>query len=247
MTALAAMQEAMQAWLLHGDSRVAALIDHAADAHRLRIYGDAYRLRLLDVLGNDFPATRATLGDVAFEALGIGYIAAFPSTQPSVRHLGHAFADWLSRRNDAPRGAHELARFEWSQGECFDAADAPRLAGDAIASLAPEAWPTLRLCLHPATRLLATRRLRLHDGQPTLAERDARIVWLLWRRESDVHWRTLGEDEAEVLQALRDGVPFGGLCERLATRHGEAGAMRAAALLKRWLADGLLAANHFDE
>ena len=243
MTALAATQAAMQAWHLRGDTGIAALIDNAA-SHRLRIYADAYRLRLIEILGNDFQATKAALGDDAFETLATGYIAAFPSTRPSVRHFGRAFADWLSTRADAPPGANELARFEWLQGECFDAADTPALHIDAIAALPPDAWPDLRFFLHPAARLLATRRLRLRNGQPAIAKRESRIDWLLWRQALDVHRRTLETDEAEALDALRDGAAFGALCERLATHHGDAGAVRAAALLKRWLADGLLAGIH---
>ena len=66
--------------------------------------------------------------------------------------------------------------------------------------------------------------------------------WLLWRGDLDVHWRTPDADEADALRALNGGKTFAELCERLATHHGEAGALRAVALLKRWLADGLLAA-----
>jgi hypothetical protein len=120
------------------------------------------------------------------------------------------------------------------------------LSIDTIAALPPDGWPSLRLALHPATRLLATRRLQLRDSQPTLAEHVGHVDWLLWRQGMDVHWRTLEADEADALHALRNGAMFGELCERLASRHGDASAPRAAALLKRWLADGLLAANHFE-
>ncbi|QDA57196.1 DNA-binding domain-containing protein [Thermomonas aquatica] len=242
MNALSAVQDAMQVWLLQGDAGIVAFVDDDLAAHRLRIYADAYVLRLLDVLGNDFPATRTALGEDAFDVLARAYIAAHPSTQPSVCHFGHAFAGWLAARTDVPRGVHELARFEWLQGECFDAADAIPLGVEAIAALPADAWPALRLSLHPATRLLATRRLRLRDGKPCPATRSADRDWLLWRAGLDVHWRLLDADEADALRALHDGAAFGELCTRLATHHGDASALRAAALLKRWLADGLLAA-----
>ena len=241
MNALAHAQDALQGWLLQGDAGIAALLDGEQRPHRLRVYADAYRLRLIDVLANDFPATRDALGDAPFQAIALGYIDAHPSTRPSVRHFGRSFANWLQAHPDARRGLHELARFEWLQGECFDAADARPLAIDDVAAMPAEAWPSLRLALHPATRMLASRRLRLHDGRPRLATRDAPTAWVLWRDGVDVRWRSLDRDEAEALQALREGAAFGALCERLANHHGEAGALRAAALLKRWLADGLLA------
>lgn len=244
MTTLARTQDAMQAWLLRGEPGIASLVRGDRDSHRLRIYADAYRLRLLDVLDNDFPATKGVLGDDAFESLALAYVDAHPSTHPSVRHFGRAFADWLATRTPAHPGAHELARFEWLQGECFDADDAPSLGVDAIATLPAQAWPTLRLRLHPAIRLLSTQRLQPRDGRPLPSAHATHAEWLLWRADLDVHWRTLDADEAEVLHALRDGVVFAELCERLALHHHDAGALRAAALLKRWLADGLLVATH---
>lgn len=250
--ALAATQAALQGWLLHGDAAIAACIDGGGVADRLRIYADAYRLRLLDVLGQDFPATKALLGDDAFDALAVAYLRAHPSTQPSVRHFGHAFAGWLAAHRDAPRLLHQLTRFEWAQGECFDAADAPLLGIDHVAALPADAWPTLRLRLHPCVRLLA-----LDCNAPQLAEAQARGAklpalrrrppahWLLWRSDGDVHWRRLDADEGLALRAVVAGEPFARLCERLEPSQGD-GAARAASLLKRWLADGLLAAPSND-
>lgn len=255
LRSLQSRQSAMRAWLLHGDAGIAADID-ATRAHgetrgdRLRIYADAYRLRLIDVLGQDYPATRALLGAARFDALADDYLRAHPSAHPSVRHFGQAFADWLAARREVPRGLHELARFEWLQGEVFDAADAAVLAIDAIASLPAHAWPALRLHLHPATRLLElrgnaaavvdahTRGLRL----PRLRGSNKTTHWLLWRSAGDAHWRRLDLDEAELVRAVQSGDTFARLCERLDARHRD-GALRAASLLKRWLADGVLASN----
>ena len=247
MNALAATQTAMQGWLLHGDPGITVFVDGEDAAHRLRIYADAYRLRLLEVLGNDFPLTKTALGDDAFDALATGYLREHASTRPSVRHFGRAFPGWL---RDATRALPQLARFEWTQGECFDAADAPALGIEHITGLPAEAWPSLRLHLHPSTRLLA-----LACNAPELAEahasgaalpplRDAASAhWLLWRSEGVVQWRRLDADETAALHAIAAGESFAQLCERMTDFHGDDGALRAASLLKRWLADGLLAAS----
>lgn len=250
--ALYRTQSAMLAWLLHGDTGIAAGI-HTPSRHgenasaRLRIYADAYRLRLVEVLGNDFPTTRAAVGDAAFEALALAYLAAHPSTQPSARHFGHAFAGWLARQDDVPPGLHPLAGFEWLQGEAFDAADREPLGIADIAAVPPEAWPTLQFRWHPSLRLIAlagnapSQVEACARGTPVPAWRDVTAsTWLLWRRDHEVHWRQLDADEASVLRALGDGSHFGQLCGQLNDRHGDAGALRAASLLKRWLVDGLL-------
>jgi len=250
MSALAATQATMQSWLLRGDPAIAASVHGPQVEHRLRIYGDAYRLRLLEVLGNDFPVTKALLGEDRFDAIALDYVQAHPSTHPSLRHFGRAFADWLRQRAARPHASHELARFEWLQGEAFDAADANPLTLDAIAALPAEAWPTLRLHLQPSVRMLA-----MGCNAATLVDAHARgdalpalrvaptADWLLWRNDGDVHWRRLDADEASLLRAIADGECFGQLCERASAFHSDDGPMRAASLLKRWLADGLLATD----
>jgi hypothetical protein len=244
MNALATELDGLQARILHGDAAVFPRVRGADATHRLRIYADAYRLRLVEVLGNDFPMTRDAVGEDAFTGFAERYLQAHPSTQPSVRHLGSAFADWLATQAEAPPGLHELARFEWLQAAAFDAPDAPSLDVADIAALAPESWPSLRLQLHPCVRLLDTERLAIDEGALTLADGDSPVRWLLWRdADGDVRWRSLEVDEADALQAIHNGANFGELCARLESRHGEDGALRAASLLKRWLADGLLAAD----
>lgn len=244
MNALAMTLDGLQDRILRGDGAIFPRVRGADAAHRLRIYADAYRLRLVEVLGNDFPATRDELGEGAFAAFAEGYLHAHPSTQPSVRHLGSAFADWVEAQIDAPRGLHELARFEWLQAAAFDAEDVQTLAIENVAALPTEAWPRLRLRLHPATQLLDTVRLAISDGAPTSTDIDTPMHWLFWRDvDGDVHWRSLDDDEADALRSLQSGVDFGDTCERLSTHHGDQGALRAASLLKRWLTDGALAAD----
>lgn len=201
-------------------------------------------MRLVEILGNDFPATRDALGEDVFAGFAERYLRAHPSTRPSVRHLGAAFADWMEAQLDAPRELHELARFEWLQAAAFDAEDMPLLGVEDVALLPAEAWPALRLHLHPSARLLDTIRLVIVAGAPEVAAADSPAHWLLWRgADGDVHWRSLDVDEADALRALRSGADFGDVCERLAMHHDDGGALRAASLLKRWLADGLLAAD----
>lgn len=243
MNALAATLDGLQDRILHGDRAILPRVLGADAGHRLRIYADAWRLRLVEVLGNDFPATRAALGEDAFAGFAERYLHAHPSTHPSVRHVGRAFADWLQSQPGAPPGLHELARFEWLQAAAFDAEDAPALDAEDVASLPADAWPGLRLRLHPATRLLDTRRLAIVEGAPGSLDIDSPAHWLLWRgANGDVHWRRLDHDEADALHALLSTTDFAEVCERLSLRHGDHGPLRAASLLKRWLADGLLAA-----
>lgn len=244
-TALVDQQRQLASWLLRRNPAEAPLLSDAPPAPasvRLRVYAEGYRWRLVEVLGHDFPALRASLGEDRFDTLAEAYLAAHPSRHPSVRHLGQRFPHWLALRDAT---SADLARLEWRQGEVFDAADAPARSIDDMAALSAEAWAGLRLMLHPVVR-----RLRLHSNAIAVLDAHARgerlpplrphppTAWLLWRAGFDVHWRRLPRDEAMALVAIERGDTFADWCARL---PGRSPALRAARLLKRWLSDGLVA------
>jgi hypothetical protein len=252
--ALAALQRMLQEQVLHGNGDVRPWIDSPLGIpaeQRLGVYDDAYRLRLVEVLGNDYRGLAALLGEEGFAGVGAAYVAAHPSDTRSVRWFGRHLAAFLrTREPDQPLLA-ELAAFEWAQGEAFDAADAEPLAMERIAAVAPEHWPHMRFTLHPSVR-----RLALHGNVPPMWQALTRgttvppasaapdpVEWLLWRQGLEVHWRMLGADEATILDAVRAGADFGWVCGHL-HEHGhedeEAAALAAAGMLKRWLADGLV-------
>src|SRR5438093_1312823 len=68
---------------------------------RIGVYADAYFGRLRDVLREDFPHVAALLA-ARFDETARGYLRAHPSEDPSVRHLGRLFADFLEQRPDLP-------------------------------------------------------------------------------------------------------------------------------------------------
>ena len=257
------LQRQMQARVLHGDELfLAQIADNAiaVAAHRSRVYEDAYRLRLIEVLGNDFPVLKAYLGAEVFDQFASDYLADHPSRYVSVRHVGSHFSAWLGRQPEAAKGSHEhsaeLAAFEWAQGEVFDAADSEIAVLGDIAGVPPEAWPGLRLQLQPGIR-----RLTLHgnapafvishandEPMPEISRREAPLVWLLWRRGFDVYWRALESDENAALRAAHEGANFGEICESLCDWHpDEAVALRAASLLKLWISDELITGLKFDQ
>lgn len=236
----------MQAWLLQGVPGMAQRIDGrdaTERAHRLRIYADAYRLRLVQVLAEDYPALRAALGAEAFGRLCTRYVYAHPSRHPSVRWFGAGLAAWL-RDTGQPEARVALARFEWAQGELFDAPDVSPCGVSALQAVPADAWPSLRLALVPALRLLddvgnaPDRAVAVAEGHAAPRWRRRRTTWLLWRQDLDVHWRALPGDEARALAGVAAGATFADWCGGLG---GPQPAWRAAGLLKRWLADGLIA------
>ncbi|MEJ2059245.1 MAG: DNA-binding domain-containing protein [Gammaproteobacteria bacterium] len=252
---LATLQQAFQDYLLTGDATPLGdniLPSRRLDAaSRLQIYGEAYVLRLLEVLGNDYPRLKKLLGEDRFAELAQAYIHTHPSRHYSVRWFGRHLPDWL-RHVEQTRSEPwlaELAAFEWAQGDAFDAPDAPLLGIQDLAAVTPEDWGALRFTPHPALR-----RLDLYSNTPelwrSLDEADAycpprledeTTPWLIWRHDLGVRYDTLAEDAAWALDALSDGTGFGDLCAGLCDWVDEEQApMHAAGLLKGWIEAGLL-------
>ncbi|MGA9341148.1 MAG: DNA-binding domain-containing protein [Rhodanobacteraceae bacterium] len=252
---LGSLQRQLQEHVLHGDESVrpwiAGQLDIAPDT-RLRIYSDAYLLRLTEVLENDFSATLAWLGTESFAQHARAYIAAYPSSHPNVRWFGRHFAGLLREREPDQPLLAELAEFEWTKGEVFDAADRELATVEIMATLLPEVWPSLRFTLHPSVRQLRLAgnvpelwsALTSEPPQPVDPEIEAPVPWLLWRQALDVHWRSLDAGESSALQDASAGADFAKICERLHASvddiDEQEASLRVAGMLKRWLVDGLI-------
>lgn len=228
----------------------------ASAAERVHVYVEGYRLRLLEVLQDNFPGLHGLLGDNQFDVMGRAYIDAHPSTHPSVRWFSQHLSGFL--RVTAPYSGHaylaEMAAFEWAQGLAFDAADATPLDMQALATVPPESWGQVRFGFHPSLQRLGLdwnvpkmwQALDVEETPPQPTSTDT-VAWLLWRHELTTRWRSLAADEAWMLDLARDSANFGALCEGLCQWHApEAVAMQAASYLKLWLSDGLVTSISVD-
>jgi hypothetical protein len=238
----------------------ACLLQPCADGSpaRLSVYRHAYRARLAAALADNHTVLQRALGDEAFAALAAAYVDACPSATPSIRWFGHRLADFMRERDDlVPHPALiDIARMDWALRTAFDAADAPTLGVEVLATVAPEGLADLRFEAHPSVQLLALdwtiepawRALREHDpesgaDEPELPppEPEAHTL-LVWRKALDTQWRSLPLLEAQLLQAALEGESFGALCEHAAEAlagDAEQAAITCATALQQWLHDGL--------
>jgi hypothetical protein len=126
---------------------------------RLAIYANAYRLRLLEALGTDYPGLHTLLGDDEFDAMGRAYIAAHPSSYFSLRWFGEHMGEFL--RTTEPYSKYpvfaEMAAFEWAKSDAFDATDSAVVCINDMAAIPPDAWPGLRFVPHASLRRLDLR------------------------------------------------------------------------------------------
>lgn len=216
----------------------------------LSVYRDAYGLRLLEALGEDYRALGRLLGAERFEDLGRAYIAATRSRHPSIRWFGRDLAAHVRRDPDfADTSAAELAAWEWALGEAGDAADADPVGIEAFAAVPPDAWANIRLTFHPSLRRLdlawsvaAYRQAVEDDEDPVDPERsEMPVAWVIWRNGTDVLYRSLPPSEACALDSARTGATFGDICGMVAG-DGDAGtaAATAAGFLRSWVDGGMV-------
>jgi hypothetical protein len=128
---------------------------HLHPEARLEIYHSAYRSRLIDCLVDDYPALRHALGPAAFRALCLAYIAAHPSSSPSLNHFG-AHMPTFCATHDLPHNAAcaELAELEWAIVVVIHAAQGSALPMAVLANLTPEQFGHSRFQACPALRLV---------------------------------------------------------------------------------------------
>lgn len=258
MTGLQALQRDIQRYVMWPDApRAVGGLRHVVDAgaisaqQRLGLYAGGYQLRLIEALQTDYPVVLALMGEGRFDAMARAYIAAHPSRHPNLRWYGAGFAAHLRRHAARRPVLGEVAQFEWAVGLAFDAADASVITLDDMARVSPELWPGLGFALHPAVQRFALQwnapaLWAAHSSASTLprARRAAApLNWAVWRRGQTPRYRHLPVDEAWALHAVARGRNFAQLCAGLCRWvPGDQAPMRAATLLKTWVAEGMLSA-----
>jgi hypothetical protein len=261
MRSLGEIQAGMQAYILDPQrEKNPAWVSsggRATPAFQLSAYGNAYRLRLKEVLSSDYPAVNMAISDDRFDSLVDGYIQAYPSRYFSLRQYGCHFPVYISQKVEADltyRGMEwlaELALFEWKLGEAFDAADAQQVLEQDLALIPAVEWPMLSIGFSPSVNSVDLmwnvpgmwKALTADPAQEVSAvEASEHTIWLTWRQNLVTRFRSLESDERRMFDALRNGATFGEACELLATLMdvGEV-PLRAATLLKTWVNQGLIA------
>jgi hypothetical protein len=211
---------------------------------RIGIYSEAYYLRLRDVLREDFARLAALIGAEQFDEVVAGYLEAYPSEQPSVRHLGRALAPFLRIRKDTPKCLAELAELEWARVEVFDALDANCATIADLTGLPPEVWPRLCFSTIPALQTLRTQFPvhQLWSGDKGLDLSAAETSIRIWRKNDfQVLHAPMDERESAALQKMISRLPFAEICETFADLPPLHAAKETTALLARWFEDRIVA------
>lgn len=256
MPGLAELQALLQRAVVDGDN---AVLEHIkppprdSEMVRLGVYRHAYGARLVEFLENDFEKLRLFLGTDRFARMARDYVASHPSDQPNARWFSRHLADFLRTdpryRDDVFTG--DLAALELAINDAFDSADADVMTIADLAGVPPDSFATARFRPNPSVRRLAVTtnvadiwpELGAEEGDAPVPEvRDAQVELLVWRQSQSSHFRALSAEEAMAVDALRDGVPFGVMCEMIAMMDDpDSAAARAAGYLRSWIDGEMIA------
>jgi hypothetical protein len=258
---LSHIQNAFQDYVLAGDREqpaIANLVDQRhglAARERLAIYYDAYRIRLKEALAEAFDKTYGYVGDELFAELCQGYIDAHPSAFRNLRWFGDQFPAFVAETLPDYPVVAELAAFEWTLGLAFDAQDAPLLSMAELQQLDAAAWEDVGFVLQPSLQLLPLSwnapalwlALGKEESPPDAVQSPQPLIWLVWRKALQPHFRSLDRFEADALLGLSAGQGFAKVCSDAADQAGAAGedvTGRIAGWLHTWIHEGMLTAIH---
>lgn len=254
MTELANLQALFQEHVVDGTSANVDVFvgdQKASAADRARVYYDAYRLRLAEILRIDFPGLGALVTAAEFDALARRYLDAHPSRYPTVRWFGRDLSAFLIEDSLGEQRAYlaEMAAFEWARGKAFDAADAEVVAAEELATVPAGNWPSLRIGFHPSLQRCKTAWnigpiwRAVNAGEPALepVPLSKPVELMLWRKDLVIYWRSVDEAEAWALAAFDSGRSFADVCDGLCDWI-DAGdvPVTAAGMLRQWVMAGLI-------
>ncbi|MCG7494422.1 DNA-binding domain-containing protein [Thalassobius sp. Cn5-15] len=125
---------------------------------RFDVYRNNVTVSLREALEAGFPATARLLGEQNFTAIATGYLRANPPSSPLMMLYGGGFPRYISNVPALAKLGYlrDVARLEYAMRQSYHAEDAPELAADKLAALAPEQLYNARLAFAPATQVVLT-------------------------------------------------------------------------------------------
>ena len=219
-------------------------------AERLAVYGDAYFARLIECLGEEFPATRYALGEETFGSFALGYIAHSPSGSYSLGFLGERFAQYLTdtRPDDVPKPGWpdfliDLATLERTYAEVFDGPgpeNLDTLKPECLQSVSLDRVGEIRFVPVPSLRLLEAS-FPVHEyvtavrrNQSPKIPMPVETLLVITRREYVVRRGTVSRPEFQLLRAIIDGNTLGQAIELAAESMPNGSDDEFAANLSKW-------------
>jgi len=180
---------------------------------RLAVYRNHHRLSLAAALAANFQTVAKVIGEDAFQALALSYVAIDPPRDPCLAGYGRGFPGFLESDPRAQSLVYlgDVARLDWAHNIAERADDRPTFAAAHLSRMDAAQLESLRLKPHPSLTLLRSLYplLRIRDvaaGREEGASLDAGGVDLMiWRKAGVVTCIALDRAALDFATALTAG------------------------------------------
>lgn len=217
---------------------------------RLAIYHNAYRVRLVEVLRENFEHTAIYLGDDWFNQLASDYVQSHHSTYNNIGYYGHQFAEFVANQLPEDKEVAELAELDWILRRAFDGEDSSVLTMETLPILVsqdPDNFcltpvPTMTLTAHECNTLDIWHAIDRDETPPDVMPLPQKVDVLIWRKAHSPHFRSISPLESLALQWVSEGYAVNEIGEALQNRFPDVDVSNEFGLmLQRWITDELLA------
>jgi hypothetical protein len=217
-----------------------------ATARRFAVYRNNVAVSLTDALQQRFPVCAQLVGEEFFRAMAGVFLRAHPPRSPILAAYGEAFPDFIDSFEPARELAYlaDVARLEFALGRAYHAEDAAPLPLEAARSIPSETLAAMRIGLHPAVQLVASRhpivsiwRAHLPDGEPRAVDLDCAQDAIVVRPALDVGVHVIPEGGRAFIASLAGGAT---LAEAAAAGAGASEAFDLTACLCLLLSSGAI-------
>lgn len=233
-------------------------------ARRIGVYRSNARENFADALAAAFPLLAACVGPREFRQLAWAYQRESPSRAGNLFHIGRALKAFLDAhvRGTPDEYLVDVATLEWAIQESLVAADADEAMDTGwLAAIPEERQGSLRVELHPAVRLLASRHAIFHlwesqqatlrllvetgvappENPPPAVPPPCRPEHLLVQRQADgVRLHRLAALDFRWLCAMEQGSSLADSTALLDESAAAAGSAALAGLLGHWMQQGVI-------
>ncbi len=234
-----------------GADWVAQSSNDFSSKQRLAIYYNAYRIRLVDVLRDNFEHTSLYIGDEWFNQMATNYVQTHYSTHNNIGLYGQDFPKFLEEK--LPVEDHEVAEIsalDWALRRAFDGSNSDTMTMEGLQALAMADPNNTVLNLVPTFSFLYQNFNTIdiwhaidQDLQPPVVERlSERVDVIVWRKEQSPHFRSVSAVESMALNYVCRGYTLKEIGIELEQSFPSSRvSMEFGQMLPRWILDGLLA------
>lgn len=218
------------------------------------VYRNNYRSSLVEALRSTYERTEKWVGEDAFRRAAAHHVIANPPVSWTLDDAGAGFDATCAELFVNDREVTELAWLEWTMLEVFTAPDMAPLGaaefGKATRNFAEQDWGNMRLEFLPGT----SARTLSHDlraiwkalGEEELVRPEHRLEQqrgcIVWREGERPTFIMVDAEEVRAFDMMQAGKSYGDVCINIAENGDPAdAAMRAGAMLGRWLNEGMIA------